>query len=99
MAVSLDDVAQISRAVVAEAGFDVSLVTVASSSADAHRVELLVTLGRSPQERRQFLLNLSRQGAAIFEQSYGRRSRNSWSPSRPVERLCFCRLGISASAA
>jgi len=67
MPVSLDVVTQISRAVAAEQNPHVEGITVASTSADAHRVELLVTLGRSPFEQRRLLLNLSRTESTTFE--------------------------------
>ena len=67
MPVSLDVVAQISRAVAAEQNPQIERITVASTSAEAHRVELLVTLGRSPFEQRRLLFNLSRKESATFE--------------------------------
>lgn len=66
MPVSLDVVAQISRAVAAEHNPYVERIAIASTSAEAHRVELLVTLGRHPEQRR-LLLNLSREEPAAFE--------------------------------
>ncbi len=68
MLVSLDLVEAISRAVAAEANTDVERITVASTSAEAHRVELLVTLVRRPYERCRVLLNLNREEPAAFEQ-------------------------------
>ena len=67
MSVSLDMVTAISRAVAAEEGLDVQRITVASTDAEAHRVELLVTLVRPPFEPRRVLLNLSRKEPAAFE--------------------------------
>ena len=68
MLVSLDLVEAISRAVAAEENMGVERVTVASTSAEAHRVELLVTLVRHPFERCRVLLNLSREEPVAFEQ-------------------------------
>jgi hypothetical protein len=67
MPVSLDLVEKISRAVAAEQNPHVEHITIVSTSAEAHRVELLVTLGRAPLEQRRFLLNLSRHEPAAFE--------------------------------
>ena len=67
MSISLDVVAQITRALAAKAGPDVTQITIASASADTHRVELLVTLARSPFEPRRVMLNLSRRDRVIFE--------------------------------
>ena len=67
MLVSLDLVEKISRAVAAEQNPHVERITIASTSAEAHRVELLVTLGQYPFEQRRFLLNLSRKEPAAFE--------------------------------
>jgi hypothetical protein len=66
MPVSLDVVAEISRAVAAQNPY-IERITVASTSAEGHRVELLVTLGQYPFEQRHLLLNLSRKESAIFE--------------------------------
>jgi hypothetical protein len=66
MPVSLDVVAEISRAVAAQ-NPNIERITVASTSAEGHRVELLVTLGQYPFEQRHLLLNLSRKESAIFE--------------------------------
>jgi hypothetical protein len=67
MSVSLDLVTSISRAVAAETGLDVQLITVASANAEAHRVELLITFVRPSFEARRILLNLSRKEPAAFE--------------------------------
>jgi hypothetical protein len=67
MPVSLDMVTEISRAVAAEQEEDVERVTIASTSAEADRVELLVTPGPHPWESRRFMLNLSRRPPITFE--------------------------------
>lgn len=66
MPVSLDVIAQISRVVAAETDL-VDLIIVASTSAEANRVELLVTLARRDIHSRRVLLNLSRREPAVFE--------------------------------
>ena len=67
MSVSLDMVAQISRAVAAEQPKDVERITVASTSAESDRVEVLVKLAENLFEPRHLLLNLSRKEPATFE--------------------------------
>jgi hypothetical protein len=67
MPVSLDDVAMISGAVAAEQSPHVDRITVASTCAESHRVELLVVLGQSPYEQHRLMLNLSRKEPAGFE--------------------------------
>jgi len=84
MPVSLDLVVAISRAVAAEEGLNVQLITVASTSAEAHRVELLVTLMRIPFEPRRVLLNLSRKEPAIFERQLRAKLHEVWNPARPT---------------
>lgn len=67
MPLSLDVVARISRSVAAEQGPHVERITVASTSAEARRVELLVTLAPWPFQPRRLLLNLSRNEPVAFE--------------------------------
>jgi hypothetical protein len=67
MPVSLEEIASISGAVAAEENPSVERITIASTSAEAHRVELLVIIGRYPFEQRRHLLNLRRKDPAAFE--------------------------------
>ena len=78
MAVSLDLVVAISQAVAAEESLNVQLITVASTSAESQRVELLVTLGRHPSELRRILLNLSRKEPATFERQLRAKLHEFW---------------------
>lgn len=84
MPVSLDVVAAISRAVAADEHLHVELITVASTSAEAHRVELLVTLVRRPFEPCRLLLNLSRKEPAAFERQLRAKLRAVRNPARPA---------------
>ena len=84
MSVSLDLVMAISRAVAVEEGLNVQGITVASSNAEAHRVELLVTLVRLPFESRRVLLNLSRKEPAIFERQLRAKLHEIWNPPLPT---------------
>ena len=68
MSLSLDVVAQISRTVAGEQSPHVERITIASSSGENGRVELLVTLARYCYARRHLMLNLSRkEEPAAFE--------------------------------
>jgi hypothetical protein len=68
MSLSLDVVAQITRAVAAEQSPHVERITIASTSGDGDRVELLVTLAQYGRNvRRYLMLNLSRKEPAAFE--------------------------------
>lgn len=84
MPVSLDDVATISRAVVAEQSPEVERITIVSTSADGHRVELLVRLGKYRVEQPRFLLNVSRQEPAAFERQLRAKLREVRHQSRPA---------------
>jgi hypothetical protein len=84
MSVSLDLVTAISRAVAAEEGLDVQLINVASTNAEAHRVELLMTLARPSFEPRRVLLNLSRKEPAAFERQLRAKLHEIWNPPRPA---------------
>jgi hypothetical protein len=67
MSLSLDVVAQITRAVAAEQSPHVERIIIASTSGEANRVELLVTLAQYGCVRRRLMLNLSRKEPAVFE--------------------------------
>jgi len=67
MSLSLDVVAQISGAVAAEQGPHVERITIASTSGEDDRVELLVTVAQYGYARRRLMLNLSRKEPAAFE--------------------------------
>ena len=83
MPVSLDLVEAISQAVAAEEGLNVQRITVASTSAESHRVELLVTLGH-PSELRRILLNLNRKEPATFERQLRAKLHEFWNPPSPT---------------
>jgi hypothetical protein len=67
MSLSLDVVAQITRAVAAEQSPHVERITIASTSGEHERVEVLVTLVQHGYTRRRVMLNLSRKEPAAFE--------------------------------
>jgi hypothetical protein len=67
MSLSLDVVAQITRAVAAEQSPHVERIVIASTSGEGSRVESLVTLAEYGCVRRDLMLNLSRKEPAVFE--------------------------------
>jgi hypothetical protein len=84
MAVSLNAVAAISRAVADEQNSNVERITVASVSAEANRVELLVTLAAHPFEARRVLLNLDRKEPVAFERQLRAKLHRVLNPVRPA---------------
>jgi hypothetical protein len=83
MPVPLDVVATISGAVAAEHP-PVERITIASTNAGAHRVELLVILRPYPFEPRRLLLNLSRKDPAAFERQLRAKLNEIHRPFRPA---------------
>jgi hypothetical protein len=82
MSVSLDAVVAISRAVAAEENPNVERITVASASAEANRVELLVTLAQHLFEPHRVLLNLDRKEPAAFERQLRAKLQQVLNPPR-----------------
>jgi hypothetical protein len=87
MSVSLDAVAAISRAVAADEDRKVERITVASVSAEANRVELLVILAPPAFEPRRVLLNLNRKEPVAFERQLRAKLHEVLNPRRSALAL------------